>query len=119
MQTARNQSRRLTIAFTDRRDRSDRRVHAFESSELRLYQSGNDYWIASYTSPRPRERVRHSDALCDELNSAATRDPDFAIPHGVSVKLHTDVGRVWGTSLLLNCQPCAEARDKGTRRGDR
>jgi len=79
---AKNQSRRLTVAFTDRRDRWDRRAHAFESSELRLYQSGSDYWIASYTSPRPRERVRHADALRDELNFAATRDPDFAIPYG-------------------------------------
>jgi hypothetical protein len=63
--------------------------------------------------------VRHADALRDELDSAATRDPDFAIPQGVSVNLHTDVRHSSGTSPLLNGQSCAEAQDKGTRRADR
>jgi len=99
MQTTRHQSRRLTIACTDCRDRRDRRdpVSSHQSSDLD--QSGNDYWIVSYTSLRPCERVRHADSLLDELNSAATRDPDFAIPHGVSVNPHTDLRQSWDTGL--------------------
>jgi len=83
MQATRNQSRRVTIAFTDCRDRRDRRVPRFESSEQ---ASISQETITGLRHTHRRALVRESGMPMRSGMSSlrrTTRDPDSAIPQGI------------------------------------